>query len=151
MFWFLVVVFAIIFYLFWPQIAWRIDKIFIPFSGKIKDLGDVNGFLANYKIFKFDLRIDSDIGYVSSYIVSVRQIRPRWFPKQKGFFLKKGVYIEDNLSDTLLRTFVWEHRDEINKQFDSNDEYIARKARDARIEKENAKAKRDFENKIKNS
>jgi hypothetical protein len=107
--------------------------------------------LANYKIFKFGLYIDSDIGYVSSYIVSVRQIRPRWFPKQKGFFLKKGVYIEDNLSDTLLRTFVWEHRDEINKQFDSNDEYIARKARDARIEKENAKAKRDFENKIKNS
>ena len=155
MFWFFIVVFVIV-YMFGHQIVWYIKKFFTPFSGRIKNFGDVNGFLANYKIFKFGLYIDSDIGYVSSYIVSVRQIRPIWFPKRippyEGFFLKKGAYITCNLQkDKLLRTFVWDHRDEINREFDRNEEYIVSTARNAKIEKENAKAKRDFEKQIKNS
>lgn len=152
MFWFLIVVFVIILYMFGPQIAWYIKKFFTPFSGRIKNFGDVNSFLANYKIFEFGLHIDSDIGYVSSYIVSVRQIRPRWFPRERGFFVKKGAYIMGDLQENkLLRTFVWDNRDEINKEFDRNEEDIVSKARNAKIEKENAKARRDFENQIKNS
>ena len=88
MFWFFIIVFVIILYIFGPQIIWYIKKIFTPFSGRIENLEDVNGFLANYKIFEFDLHIDSDIGYVSSYIISVRQIRPGCFPKEKRFFVK---------------------------------------------------------------
>ena len=149
--WFFIVVFVIILYMFGSQIIWYIKKIFTPFSGRIKNFGDVNGFLANYKIFEFGLHIDSDIGYVSSYIVSVRQIRPGWFPR-RGFFVKKGAYIMGGLQENkLLRTFVWDHRNEINNQFDHDEEYIVSTARNAKIEKENAKARRDFEKKIKNS
>ncbi|MHB8231889.1 MAG: ATP synthase subunit B family protein [bacterium] len=157
MFWFWIIIFVIVLYMFGPQILWHIKKFYTPLSGRINELKDVNDFLANYKFFEFDLRIDSDIGYVPCYIVSVRQMRLGNFPgDKKGIFIKRGIYtyIGGDLhkdKENLLRKFVWDHRNEINRKFDEREDYAERKIRNAKIEEENAEAERDFEKKIKNA